>query len=101
MSRFVLRCDQGTFALESGENLAGSNLYCQVCLTGRKIAGEHARLDLSGDTVIVTPLVDGLDTLLNGKRIDGPASMEAGDTILVGRVELTLSVEAAALDDRG
>ena len=64
-----------------GEVLIGSHQYCQVQLQGSGIAGEHARVDIAGDDMTLTPLSDGSTTYIEGRRVTGPKRLHLGDRI--------------------
>ncbi|MDX2011955.1 MAG: FHA domain-containing protein [Myxococcaceae bacterium] len=58
------------------------------------VSRKHARFFLDGDALMVEDLGSANGTLVNGERIEGPAAVPAGATIILGDYEVTLKVES-------
>ena len=91
MARYTLKTFRTEFPLREGENIIGSHRYCQVHLEATGVAGEHARIDVSGDDLTLTPLVEAIGTYVGDERLDGPKALAVGDRILVAGVEMFLT----------
>jgi pSer/pThr/pTyr-binding forkhead associated (FHA) protein len=79
-----------TFRMSSGAvktigRAKGADLIIDAALVSRV----HCRLEAGKDGVAVTDLSSTNGTFVNGKRIER-ATLANGDTLRVGRVELTL-----------
>jgi pSer/pThr/pTyr-binding forkhead associated (FHA) protein len=79
-----------TFRMSSGAvktigRAKGADLIINAALVSRV----HCRLEASKEGVAVTDLSSTNGTFVNGKRIER-ATLANGDTLRVGRVELTL-----------
>jgi pSer/pThr/pTyr-binding forkhead associated (FHA) protein len=53
------------------------------------VSGKHARVDLEGQTVVLTDLKSTNGTFVNGKRVER-AELRANDWINIGKHILTL-----------
>jgi predicted component of type VI protein secretion system len=69
------------FPLMEGENLVGRDAGTIRFPADRYVSARHARLDTTGDSVVVTDLGSSNGTFV---RIAGPTRVAAGDQLLVG-----------------
>ena len=91
MTHYKLNTFRTEFPLREGENIIGSHRYCQVHLVATGVAGEHARIDVSGDNLTLTPLVEAIGTYVGDERLDRPKALAVGDRILIAGVEMYLT----------
>lgn len=88
--RFRLRYLQHDLELSEGQFAVGRNASCQLSLDDPLVSRRHALLSVARDGVIVEDLQSRNGVLVNGTKIEGPVSLQAGDRILIGAQELTL-----------
>jgi pSer/pThr/pTyr-binding forkhead associated (FHA) protein len=88
--RFRLRYLQHDLELSEGQFAVGRNASCQLSLDDPLVSRRHALLTVSRDGVTVEDLESRNGVLLNGKKIEGVASVMAGDKILIGSQEMIL-----------
>ena len=77
------------FAVDRDELLIGSGEDCHVCLPYAGVGAEHARLEASGDEVLIEDLGSRKGVLLNGHRVKR-ARLEVLDEIRLGSIALLL-----------
>ncbi len=73
---------------EGTVTLGGSRL-CGVVLDSEQVAGQHARLQVSGDNAVLSILSDAPPALLHGVRVQR-AGLSSGDSFRLGDLLLTL-----------
>ena len=56
MARYKLVSEDGEWRLSPGGNLIGRAAHCPVRIDRPDVAGEHARVDLDGDRLLLTDL---------------------------------------------
>lgn len=92
----VLRA--GTTGVPAGKNfpLGPSNIIgrsmenCEIALNDSFLSSQHARLELQGDTWVLEDLNSTNGTFVNEIEVRDAASVEEGDIIRVGRVEMRI-----------
>jgi hypothetical protein len=87
-----LRIDgRATIVGESGAVL-GRSRDCDLTLEDPNVSRRHAEVRPSGGSWIVRDLGSTNGIKVNGRRVDGPQSLKAGDVISVGTSELTFEL---------
>jgi hypothetical protein len=87
---FRLRYLQHDLKLSEGEFAVGRNASCQLSLDDPLVSRRHAILTVSHEGVKIEDLKSRNGVLVNGKRIEGSATLHAGDRILIGGQEMML-----------
>lgn len=75
--------------LFEGETLIGRGEECHLCILSALISRRHAVLVNAGGRVSIGDLGSRNGIFLNGVRLQGPAVLQEGDTILLGTTELS------------
>ena len=84
-------------AFRGDELVIGRDPGCDRVVDLPMISSRHARLARSGDRIVVEDLGSSNGTFVNGRRIDGPAEIKAGDSIGLGSYTLLLAVDPEAV----
>jgi hypothetical protein len=87
---FRLRYMQHDMKLSEGEFAVGRNASCQLSLDDPLVSRRHALLTVSTEGVKIEDLGSRNGVIVNGKRIEGPVELLAGDRILIGSQEMRL-----------
>ncbi len=78
-----------SFQLTDQEATVGRAPGCAVLIDDPTVSSRHARLSLQGELLVVDDLGSRNGTLVNGRRVQGPTQLSAGDRLGVGpNVEL-------------
>jgi pSer/pThr/pTyr-binding forkhead associated (FHA) protein len=64
---------------------------CEIALNDTFLSSQHARLELRGDEWVLEDLRSTNGTFVNEVEVRGPVTVEDGDIIRVGRVEMRLA----------
>ncbi len=73
-------------------NIIGRSMEnCEIALNDSFLSSQHARLELQGDTWVLEDLNSTNGTFVNEIEVRDATSVEAGDVIRVGRVEMRLT----------
>jgi hypothetical protein len=91
MARYKLVSEKDAWRLSPGANLIGRFSHCTVRIDGAEVAGEHARVDVQGDRVLLTDLGSDAGTLVGDERVESAAPLEPGATFRVGEVTFRLT----------
>lgn len=70
-----------------------------IVLPKSNISKRHARIVQNGDAFVIIDSKSTNGTYINGKRIDAPYDLQAGDKIYVGDFTIEIDMEGAAADD--
>ncbi|MBI3200665.1 MAG: FHA domain-containing protein [Myxococcales bacterium] len=90
---YRLKLPTGTLPLPPGAYEIGRSAHCQVILEGAKVSRLHARIVVDDRGVAIEDLGSSNGVFVNNKRISrGKAAVAPGDRLLVGDVELELTV---------
>ena len=94
--RYVLRWTEPTGApaereLVPGQLTIGRSPPCDLVLADQMVSGEHARIVLDGDSLVLHDPQSRNGTFLNGERV-ASADLRPGDEITLGRSSLQLLV---------
>jgi FHA domain len=87
---YRLRYLQHDLELSDGQFAVGRNASCQLSLDDPLVSRRHAILTVSKDGVMVEDLKSRNGVLVNGRRIERPTLVRAGDKILIGSQEMML-----------
>lgn len=83
------------FELLPGENVLGRDNDVSVVISMKSISRRHARIVVSGDTVMLEDLGSKNGTWVRGRRIAGPTEINDGDEIRLGSVPLVFRAAPA------
>jgi len=72
--------------LAEGTTRIGSSAECEVVVNQPGVAARHCEITLKAGQAFARPLDASAPTVLNGRQIEGPAEIDAGDLLLFGRV---------------
>ncbi len=81
--------------IEDGAVL-GRSRECHITFDDSTVSKEHARLRVDGRIVVIEDLRSTNGTLVNGKVIEGPTQLRAGDRIGLGPNVMVFAGEAQA-----
>ncbi len=101
MYKLQIRDDEGrttVVPLLRDEVTIGRREGNTIRLTERNVSRRHARLEKKNGRIYVEDL-SRYGTRINGRRISEAVPVEAGDSILIGDYELSLNMDAAALEE--
>ncbi len=91
---WILQSEDATFRLSPGAvKTVGRAPRADFIVDAALVSRLHCRLSASDDTVEVVDLESTNGTYVNGKRVT-KARLAKGDTLRVGRVELTVERQA-------
>lgn len=82
--RFVLVYQDQRVPLRDGDVVIGRSMACQVRFNAPTVSRQHLILHIKGDGVVAENLSTSTGTLLNGRLMAAPASIQAGDTLTLG-----------------
>jgi predicted component of type VI protein secretion system len=94
--RFRLRYLHHDLELSEGEFALGRSADCQLSLDDALVSRRHAVIVVTKESVTLEDLKSRNGISVNGQRIAGKVSLQAGDKILIGSQELTLHLSAEA-----
>jgi pSer/pThr/pTyr-binding forkhead associated (FHA) protein len=80
---------------DGDEIVAGRDATCGRVFHVPMVSGRHARLRREGERVVIEDLGSSNGTFVNGRRIDGPTDVRAGDLIGLGSYTVLLTSEPA------
>ncbi|MDX1966971.1 MAG: SpoIIE family protein phosphatase [Planctomycetaceae bacterium] len=78
------------------ETVLGRHPDCQIQLNSNMVSRKHARVFKEGDQFVLEDLGSGNGTFLNGKKIEGPVTLQHEDRIKLGPILLRFEAGAAA-----
>ncbi|MHC4202915.1 MAG: FHA domain-containing protein, partial [Planctomycetota bacterium] len=90
MASFKLTSKDGEWQLSQGANLIGCAGHCVVRVEAPNVAGEHARVDVVEDQLLLTDLDSETGTFLDDVLVRGTVPIEVGQTLRVGSKPLRL-----------
>jgi len=82
---FKLETDDGNFSLSQGQNVIGRTDEADICLDMTEVSRCHAMITVQGTTAIIEDLGSKNGTYVNGRQLEGPATLNNGDEIWIGR----------------
>ena len=72
---------------------------CAIVLPSKSVSRVHARFERQGTELVLQDLGSSNGTAVNGKRIQDPVTVHAGDRVRFGSLEFVLEEKAAPEDD--
>ena len=108
MQQFVFVGSQGSFVVPTGESRVGSDAACQICIRGDGILPVHAYIRTDGEKLLIRPVDGGSSSsgystalvAIDGKPVSGSATITSGQTVAIGSVHLTVSIDRPRLWSR-
>ena len=82
---FKLETDNGTCQLSQGQNVIGRTDEADICLDKTEVSRCHAMITVQGTSAIIEDLGSKNGTYVNGRQLEGPATLNNGDEIWIGR----------------
>lgn len=82
---FKLETDDGSRPLAQGQNVIGRTEEADICLDKTEVSRCHAMITVQGTTAVIEDLGSKNGTFVNGRQLDGPATLNNGDEIWIGR----------------
>ncbi len=82
---FKLETDNGSQSLTQGQNVIGRTGEADISLDKTEVSRCHAMITVQGTTAVIEDLGSKNGTYVNGRRLDGPATLNNGDEIWIGR----------------
>ena len=82
---FKLQAEEGDFRLVQGLNVIGRTGDADICIDRTEVSRCHAKITVQGTTAVIEDLGSKNGTFLNGRQLDGPATLTNGDDIWIGR----------------
>ena len=82
---FKLETKNGTRPLTQGQNIIGRTDEADISLDKTEVSRCHAMITVQGTTAVIEDLGSKNGTYVNGRRLDGPATLNNGDEIWIGR----------------
>ena len=97
--RYRLRFHLQEVDLGGEEVVIGRGSMCHVTIDDPMLSRRHARIDLTGSKPTIEDLRSRNGTQLNGRPLDGSATLEDGDRIRIGTQELVFLMPNAVKKD--
>lgn len=97
--RHTLRYRHHDLELSEGEFIIGRASSCQLSLDDPLVSRHHARLQVTGDSVLIEDLGSRNGVRVNNERIQGRSVLSHGDQIVIGSQEMVLSAQRHAAAD--
>jgi len=95
-SRWTIAVERGPRELRglklplTGPLVVGRSPGSDIVINADFVSGRHARFALFADALVVEDLGSTNGTLVNGKRITAPATLEPGSLVSIGDVTLRI-----------
>ncbi len=77
----------------------GRGQACTIVFDDATVSKLHARLNVDGARAVIEDLDSTNGTLLNGRRLSGPAALQRGDRIGLGANQIVFLGTAPSKDD--
>jgi DNA-binding winged helix-turn-helix (wHTH) protein len=75
--------------LREGAHLVGRGEECAIRCESVRVSRRHARLRIEGDRATIEDLGSRNGTWLHGRRLEGPAEIAPGDSVMIGGDEIS------------
>jgi DNA-binding winged helix-turn-helix (wHTH) protein len=85
----TLVTEQREYLIPEGETLVGRGLECAVRLPSARVSRVHARLRVADGQVLVEDAGSKNGTWVNGKKQEGPTTLDDGDELAFGTFRAT------------
>ena len=86
--------------LPEGESLIGRAPDVRVRVNAVEVSRHHARLRVDGTRLTIEDLGSRNGTFVEGRKIDAPTALRAGNQVVIGPVVLTFSLSSGATATR-
>jgi pSer/pThr/pTyr-binding forkhead associated (FHA) protein len=90
--------DGTVYPLPAGSSIVGRTDHADVTLPDIAVARRHARVDVSGERVVIMDLGSPGGTWVNGGHVSSATELRPGDTVRLGTTTLTLHAQVGAAD---
>ena len=80
----------------TGPLVVGRSPGSDIVINADFVSGRHARFALFSDTLVVEDLGSTNGTLVNGKRITAPVTLEQGSLVSIGDVSMRIGLESTS-----
>ncbi len=89
-SQLIARDGSAVLAISMNRTLLGRSLDCDIRIANQEVSRHHVIIFREGGDTMLTDLGSANGTFVNGVRlIDEPASVHAGDTLMLGNLSFT------------
>jgi DNA-binding winged helix-turn-helix (wHTH) protein len=82
--------------LTDGEHIAGRDADCSLVIDGTTVSRHHARIRVTGVSVMIEDLDSTNGTHVNGKRISAPTRLTSGDEFALGSEKLRVRLRSSS-----
>lgn len=76
--------------LAEGSYSIGRDAGNDIVLVERTVSRLHARIEVSGKSLMIEDLQSSSGTSLNGEKTHGPSPLKSGDTLMLGKVKIVI-----------
>jgi hypothetical protein len=90
--KFALRLGPREFELAAGRFVIGRADDCELALDDPLASRKHAALSITEDQVTLEDLGSRNGVSVNGVRVSGSRVLQPGDTILIGKIEMSFGL---------
>lgn len=90
--KFALRLGLREFELAEGRFVIGRADHCELALDDPLASRQHAALVIGMDRVLLEDLGSRNGVSVNGERVSGSRVLQPGDTIVVGKIEMSFGL---------
>ena len=91
--RAIVRAEGKRMVVAPGGALLGRSRECDIVLADSNVSRRHAEIRPSGQGWLIQDLGSTNGVRVNGRAIDGPHPLEAGDSVQLGTVEISFEAE--------
>jgi pSer/pThr/pTyr-binding forkhead associated (FHA) protein len=84
---------QKAFSLPSNITVIGRRHDCDLCIPLMPVSRRHCQLNLNKEALRIRDLDSRNGTYLNGERINGEATVKAGDYVKIGSLTFLLQID--------
>jgi len=95
--KFILNdgAEQHAFEIRPGVTIIGRSSASDVRLQSPRVSRSHVECYREGNTIRIRDLGSSNGTYVNGRKITEPVTLQDGDRVSIGDIELHFSAEAA------
>jgi|GEM_PF-3314906 len=96
--KFILNngTEQHSFEIQQGVTIIGRSSAADVCLQSSRVSRSHVECFRENDIIRIRDLGSSNGTYVNGRKIVEPATLQEGDRVSIGDIELRFSAEDGA-----
>ena len=85
-----------SYDLVPGEFQIGRDPACPITLDSPEVSRQHAQLTITPDRCILEDIGGKFGTLIDGRQIAGPVTIQPGQSFSIGKIIVTLLVVLTA-----